>query len=304
MVGFQQMRKRMEDKLEELARAGREELSRLTRPPPPPTAPQERTNPPYWRANFNPNTPVSAEWEHKLGNNHGWGNNELETYTSSPTNSFFTPDTNKLIIRAIASPHHTDPDSRFTSARLVSRRPLGRPRGSLTTHLSLPCAPGIWPAFWLLPQEPFAWPQDGEIDIAETWNGDGENHSCLHWGFHTPAERGKHRVRETRLPDMATGRPIRFDFVWDCPGGAGGRLMWCIDGRPVMRAPMPEGTRPMEDMCIILNVAMGGNGCGGQVPGEGTYDYAVHDIVLDEQPEGGWAKFERDWKRCQDGVVH
>jgi beta-glucanase (GH16 family) len=303
MVGFQQIRKKMEEKMEGLARAGREELGRFARPGFVPES-QERTNP-YWRANLTANTAVSVEWEHKLGNNNGWGNNELESYTASPSNSFFT-DTNKLVIRAIAAPRHADPDMRFTSARLVSHQALGRTRGSLTTHLSLPCAPGIWPAFWLLPKEPFAWPQDGEIDIAETWNGDCENHSCLHWGFHTPADRDKHLVRETRLPDMATGRPIRYGFVWDCLAGAGksGRLMWYIDGRPVMRAPMPEGTRPIEEMCIILNIAMGGNVCGGKEPGEGTYDYVVHDIVLDEQPEGGWAKFEMDWKRCQDGVVH
>jgi beta-glucanase (GH16 family) len=187
----------------------------------------------------------------------------------------------------------------------VSRQTLSRTRGCLTTHLSLPCARGIWPAFWLLPKEPFEWPRDGEIDIAETWNGDCENHSCLHWGFYTPEDRNKHLVRQTRLPDMASGRPIRYDLVWDCPsGGPGGRLMWYIDNRPVMRATMPGGTRPINEWCIIINIAMGGDACGGKVPSEGTWDYVVHGIALNEQPEGGWGRFEMDWKHCVNGVFH
>lgn len=42
----------------------------------------------YWAARFDPNTPVSQEWEEKLGNNNGWGNNELQHYTNDRVNSF------------------------------------------------------------------------------------------------------------------------------------------------------------------------------------------------------------------------
>jgi hypothetical protein len=42
----------------------------------------------YWQPRFDPNIPVSQEWEHKQGNNNGWGNNEIENYTSEPGNSF------------------------------------------------------------------------------------------------------------------------------------------------------------------------------------------------------------------------
>lgn len=43
---------------------------------------------PYWQARFDPATPVGAEWEHKLGNNNGWGNNEMQHYTDDGANSF------------------------------------------------------------------------------------------------------------------------------------------------------------------------------------------------------------------------
>ncbi|KAH7014466.1 concanavalin A-like lectin/glucanase domain-containing protein, partial [Microdochium trichocladiopsis] len=283
-------------------------------PPPPaassrpaPTPPAAQAPPPgadYWRANFDVAVPVSQDWHHETGNNNGWGNAELEHYTASAANAFHTPD-HKLVLRAVAQPDHPDPAQCYTSARLVSRQTLARHRGVLTTWLSLPCAEGIWPAFWLLPREPMTWPHDGEVDIAETWNGDCENHSCLHWGFYTPEDHNKHLVRGTKIPDMATGRPIRFDFAWDCVATAGkapGRFMWYIDGRPVMKNLMPEGTRSIDDWCVIMNVAMGGNVCAGKTPARGSYDMVVHEVRMSEEPEGGgWARFEQDWWHCPDG---
>ena len=82
------------------------------------------------------------------------------------------------MLRAVANNGCPNPEQKYTSARLVSRQTLARDQGVLTAVILSPCAEGIWPAFWLLPQEPFAWPTDGEVDIAETWNGDRANHSC------------------------------------------------------------------------------------------------------------------------------
>ncbi|KAI1084904.1 glycoside hydrolase family 16 protein [Whalleya microplaca] len=266
----------------------------------------------YWRANFSPSVPVGHEFEQKQGHGDpwGWGNNELENYTSAPSNSFYTGD-EKLVLRAVSQPQHPDPECRYTSARLVTRRTLGRSDGCLTGWLTLPSAEGIWPAFWMLPREPFVWPHEGEIDIAETWNGDNQNHSCLHWGFYTPEDAAKHLVRQTHIPDMAY-RPVRFDFAWRCGGtgtrgdgksAGGGKLMWYIDGRPVMKNLMPAGTRPIEDWCILLNVAMGGNVCQGKKPHPGAYDMAVHCLQLSDAPEGGWGKFDGDWQHCPDGAI-
>ncbi|KAJ6443885.1 glycoside hydrolase family 16 [Purpureocillium lavendulum] len=263
-------------------------------PPHPPAA-----DPVYWRPQFRPDLPVTAEWDAKLGNGpDGWGNQELEHYTASPDNAFHTPD-GRLVIRAIARSGAPGPDQRYTSARLVSRQTLARDRGVLTGVIVSPCAAGIWPAFWLLPQEPFSWPTDGEIDIAETWNGDHENHTCLHWGQHHEPQ--KHRVLGTRIPDMHA-RPVRYDFAWDQPGGQAGqgRMLWYIDGRPVMKAQVPAGTRPLRDMTILLNVAMGGNVCAGKTPADGHYDMVVCALWMASELEyGGWGRFEHDWGNPQ-----
>ncbi|KAI1197211.1 glycoside hydrolase family 16 protein [Nemania serpens] len=280
----------------------------------PPVSPSAEGNSPrvYWRPHFSPDVPVSQEFDHKHGHGDpwGWGNNELENYTPDGANSFHTHD-GKLVLRAISQPRHPDPEARYTSARLVSRATLGRRDGCLTAWLSLPCAEGIWPAFWCLPREPFVWPHEGEIDIAESWNGDCENHSCLHWGFYNGEDARKHLVRGTQIPDMPH-RPIRYDFAWQCSGTGvrgdgkaegGGRLMWYIDGRPVMKNLMPSGTRPIEDWSILLNIAMGGNVCQGKTPRDGAYDMVVHNLQMSESPDGGWARFDHDWQHCVDGAV-
>ncbi|KAH7175375.1 family 16 glycoside hydrolase [Dactylonectria macrodidyma] len=267
--------------------------SQFSQYPPPPPVPSEGQI--YWQPRFQADAAVTVEWDAKIGNGpDGWGNQELEHYTANTANAFHTQD-GRLVIRAIAQNSAPSAEQRYTSARLVSRQTLARDRGVLTGIILSPCAEGIWPAFWLLPQEPFSWPVDGEVDIAETWNGDHENRTCLHWGFHH--EQQKHRVIGTKIPDMHA-RPVRYDFAWDQPGGhAGqGRMVWYIDGRPVMKAPIPEGTRPMRDMTILLNVAMGGSVCGGKVPADGYYDMVVQTLFLGSEPEyGGWGRFEHDW---------
>ena len=103
---------------------------------------------------------------------------------------------------------------------------------------------------------------------------------------------------------MDSGRPVRFDFAWDQNEGTGdGRMLWYIDNRPVMKAPIPQGTRKLQDYQILLNVAMGGNVCAGQVPKDGGYDLVVHALYLASEMEGGggWRRFEEDWGRCPEG---
>lgn len=91
---------------------------------------------PYWTAVFSPDVPISQEWRYETGA-HGWGNNELEDYTTSPENSFIrpsTPGTHALVIRAAVR------GAAVTSARLTSRATLGRDRGYLCARITAPSA--------------------------------------------------------------------------------------------------------------------------------------------------------------------
>jgi beta-glucanase (GH16 family) len=275
------------------------QIQNASKPPPPiPTGskPSSTPVPTFWRADFSPSTAVATNVKHECGD-WGWGNNELENYTNTPENSFHTQG-NGLVLRAVIG--SAKPSDKYTSARLRTHQTLQRRCGYLEATISAPSAKGIWPAFWLLPAEPFNWPVDGEIDIMEAWNGDKTNHCCLHWGHFAGEDMAKHRVCETEISGIT--KPHVYGFAWDQPEhGDGGRLIWYIDGRPVMKGTRPNGTRRMEDFQVILNVAIGGNVCNGAVPKDGVYDMTVHELKMCDSPNGGWEGFERDWPRTREG---
>lgn len=286
------------------------------KPPPPPIPTGSKPAPPYeyqqsqqgygqpqiyWQPNLHPHAPVSANFYHEQGQ-HGWGNNEAQNYIDSPQNSFHSPNGDALIVRALINHAHPDPAQKFTSARLSSHQTLSRSRGCLSARIIAPVAEGIWPAFWLLPKDPFKWPEDGEIDIMEAWDGDALNHTCLHWGHFNGQDWNKHRVLETPVPMISRPEGVRYDFVWDVDERTErGRLLWLIDGRPIMRAEKPEGTRPISEFRILINIAVGGNVCQGHMPRDGCYETVVRELAMWDAPPGGWQEFERGWKKAKEG---
>lgn len=90
---------------------------------------------PYWTANFDTRTSVAQEWRQETGDN-GWGNNELQNYTTSERNSEFCEINGRqcLVLRAIAD------GSSVTSARLTSKVALNRTRGFLSASIRSPSA--------------------------------------------------------------------------------------------------------------------------------------------------------------------
>jgi len=114
---------------------------------------QPTTSTAYWT--YDSSSAVSNSFIHKTGQT-GWGNNELQNYTDSPQNSFYSPSpsTNQpiLILQAIANSQAPSQETKYTSARLVSHQTLSRQRGYLHIRVTAPIAAGIWPAIWLLPK--------------------------------------------------------------------------------------------------------------------------------------------------------
>ncbi|PWN52403.1 concanavalin A-like lectin/glucanase, partial [Violaceomyces palustris] len=259
---------------------------------------------------------LTDEWVREIGG-HGWGNEEIQDYTDFDRNSFLSSDPSlgegedggggQLVIRAEVD-HST---STFTSARLISRQTLSLNRGYLRVVLTPPIAKGIWPAFWLLPSKPFTWPQEGEVDVFETWNADGINRSCLHWGHHHLEEdRGKHVVRDGHENSDSESTTRSFGFAWfqredqDVGGGPGeerkqpskgGELIWYVDDKAVMKSGIPSGLRDLKDWNMIVNLAMAGNVMGGQRPDDGTYLLILHSLEIYRHPPGGWDAFRKDF---------
>ncbi|MAW94059.1 MULTISPECIES: glycoside hydrolase family 16 protein [unclassified Leeuwenhoekiella] len=116
--------------------------------------------------NFDVDGAPNAEiWNYNIGTGeNGWGNNELQYYTSRSEN--VNVQNGYLLITARKENYE---GSGYTSARLLTKGKFERTYGRYEARIELPYGQGIWPAFWLLgsdiPGE--IWPQIGEIDIME-----------------------------------------------------------------------------------------------------------------------------------------
>ena len=99
-------------------------------------------------------------------------------------------------------------------------------------------------------------------------------------------------------------QPHTFGFAWSeeegIPGWRG-RMIWYIDGKPVMRGDIPLGTRRMEDFRILINVAMGGKVCHAKLPRDGYYDLIVSELKMCAEPPQGWGCFEHVWSTTPEG---
>ena len=137
-----------------------------------------------WSDEFNaPNgsPPDPAKWVIVTGGK-GFGNNELETYTTRPAN--VQQQNGNLVITA-QKEDLIGPDGvprHYTSARLNTQSHFAQKYGRFEARIQLPTGKGIWPAFWLLGDnfETVDWPDCGEIDILETIGVPDTMYSTLH----------------------------------------------------------------------------------------------------------------------------
>lgn len=116
-----------------------------------------------WSEEFNYNGALdSSHWSFDTGNS-GWGNAEVQSYTSSSDNIEVTGG------NAVINVKRNGND--FTSARIRTDGKVEFQYGSVEARIKLPnLANGFWPAFWLLGSSFYTgtgWPACGEIDILE-----------------------------------------------------------------------------------------------------------------------------------------
>lgn len=160
-----------------------------SKPPPPPPKPSPDT-PPFpaptgyewvFYDEFNVDgKPNPKKWGYDIGTGDtGWGNNEAQYYTNSPSNS--KVEDGNLVITALREQYQY---MQYTSARLTTKGKAsfypgpGSKYSEITIEASIKApgptpAMGLWGAFWMLPEDNKygAWPSSGEIDIFEIING-------------------------------------------------------------------------------------------------------------------------------------
>ena len=143
-----------------------------------------------WEEDFN-TTVNPTKWTYDFGNGserdagYGWGNSELEYYTSRTDNARI--ENGSLVIEAKQEAFQ---GSAFTSARLKTEGRVHFKYGTVEARMKLPnLTKGLWPAFWTLGTIGGSWPSIGEIDMMESGsaaalaanNGNKSISSAAHW---------------------------------------------------------------------------------------------------------------------------
>ena len=218
-----------------------------------------------WSDEFNgaEGSPVDgAKWAFEIGGN-GWGNNELEYYTSSTRNASMDGNGN-LVITAINETLPKKPRCwygrcQYSSARLKT---VGKFQayGRFEARIKVPYGQGIWPAFWMLGNniKKAGWPNCGEIDIMENI---GREPAAVHGTIHGPGYSGANGIGAAYdLPTRAFADEFHvFAIEWE-PGA----IRWYVDGNLYQTrtpADLPAGAAWVFDhrFFMLLNVAVGGN---------------------------------------------
>uniref|UniRef100_A0AC34RKS8 GH16 domain-containing protein n=1 Tax=Panagrolaimus sp. JU765 TaxID=591449 RepID=A0AC34RKS8_9BILA len=203
-----------------------------------------------WSDEFNGNSIDRSKWNFDMGNNNGWGNNELECYTDRSQNAYVS--NGNLVIEALRENYG---GCSYTSARLKTQGKFSVKYGKFEMRAKLPSGQGIWPAFWLLGDNigQVGWPACGEIDIMEFIGKDPKNvHGSTHGsGFDT----SNSYYNGNGFSDWHT-----YAANWQPYPD---RIEFSVDGN-IYKTVTPadtQGNWPFNgpNMFIILNLATGGN---------------------------------------------
>lgn len=215
-----------------------------------------------WSDEFNGadgSAPDPSKWVIETGGG-GWGNNELEYYTSRSQNVHQAKGS--LVIEA-AKETFTGPDKvtrEYTSARLKTAGLFSQSYGRFEARIKIPYGQGIWPAFWLLGDniETAGWPSGGEIDVMENV---GFEPNKVHGSLHGPGYSGANPL--TGVYTLASGRFADDFHVFAVEWESNVVRFYVDDHLYSTRTPgdLPSGTRWVFDhpFFLLLNVAVGGN---------------------------------------------
>ena len=215
-----------------------------------------------WSDDFdgpNGSTVDSSKWSFDIGGK-GWGNNELETYTSRTANADL--EGGALVIKTLQETL-TGPDGitrNYTSARLLTKTKFMQKYGRFEARLKIPYGQGLWPAFWMLGDniQTAHWPNCGEIDIMENI---GKEPSIVHGTFHGPGYSGGGGI--TASYALANGRKFSDDFHKFAVEWEPNVMRFYVDSvlyQTRTPADLPAAATWVFDhpFFIILNVAVGG----------------------------------------------
>ncbi|MCC8188584.1 MAG: glycoside hydrolase family 16 protein [Bacteroides sp.] len=190
------------------------------------------------------------------GGNDGWGNNELQNYTSD--NISFRDG---LLVITAKKTGDQQQRGEYTSARISTKNKQQFLYGRMEVRAKLPEGRGLWAAFWMLGCEG-RWPDGGEIDIMEHV---GYEPDVVHSALHTRSSFGATQNKgKTLFPDVNQDFHV-FGITW-----TEDQIEFYVDDpqQPYyIYAPEEKNARtwPFDRPCyLLLNLAVGGHWGGKQ----------------------------------------
>ena len=201
--------------------------------------------------------PNPAWWSHEIGG-HGWGNDELQRYTTNPANAAHDGRGN-LVIRALRS------GDAVTSARLITKSRFEFLYGRIEARALLPPGSGLWSAIWMLGSDidRVGWPGCGEIDVMENL---GAEPGRVFGTVHCPGHFGRNGISgDDVVRQMPPGTYRLFAVEWGPRS-----IVWSVDGRAYHSVSATQlGSSWVFDhpFYILVNLAVGGS-LGGTVGGK------------------------------------
>jgi beta-glucanase (GH16 family) len=218
-----------------------------------------------WADDFNGaagTAPDGSKWGHDIGGS-GWGNNELEYYTSSTSNAAMDGQGHLVITARRENPAGYGcwyGSCTYTSARLNTSGKFSQQYGHIEASIKMPRGQGIWPAFWALGDNigSVGWPNSGEMDIMETI---GSTTGTNHGSMHGPGYSGGSPLTGTYT--LPNGQSLADAFHTYAIDWSPNLVSFSVDGNVYeTHTPADTNGNPWvfnHPFFLILNVAVGGN---------------------------------------------
>jgi beta-glucanase (GH16 family) len=207
------------------------------------------------------------KWVVEVGGK-GWGNQELEYYTSRRENAYIH---NGNLVIAARRENYTGSDRvsrNYTSARLKTAGKFSQAYGRFEARIKLPAGQSMWPAFWMLGDDidKAGWPACGEIDIMENI---GKEPSTIHGSIHGPGYTGGEGI-EARYT-LPARRRFADDFHVFAVEWEPNAIRFYVDDQLYVtrtRSDLRPGWKWVFDhpFFLLLNVAVGGDWPGNPDP--------------------------------------
>lgn len=212
-----------------------------------------------WNDEFNDGQidPENWTWETGDGTDYGlpkgWGNNELQIYTTHDENARVGLDgeVSALIITAV---QHGPND--YTSAKLTTQGLFSMRFGRVDVRAKLPKGQGIWPAIWMLGdnRDIVGWPGCGEIDIMEMLGHEPDKiYGTVHYVDGDNRKGENQGVFETSGPDFSQAYHV-FTLEWTPE-----TMVFKVDDEKYHEVQIEDDMKEfLRSFYLILNVAVGG----------------------------------------------